>query len=660
MIKRLLIANRGEISFRIQKTCKSMNIETVAVYSDVDKHAIHVKNADQSICIGGAESSESYLNIKSIISAAITSKSDAIHPGYGFLSENANFADEVIKNNINFIGPDPSSIRAMALKSTARKMMADAGVPVVPGFSTEGNSKEDILKRSKEIGFPIIIKASAGGGGKGMKIARSEKELFLAIDSAKREAKSSFGNSKLIVEKYLENARHVEVQILGDMEGNIQVLSDRDCSTQRRYQKIIEESPAPGIDKEIRNEMAIQAIKVAKKVSYLGAGTVEFLLYKNKFYFIEMNTRLQVEHPVTELIYGIDLVEWQIRIANGENIKIDSYNKGHAIEARIYAENPELDFLPSPGKISNLTIPKSKNLRIDFGYSEGGDVPPYYDPMLGKIIALGRNREQAINFLSNVLKETKIAGIDTNIDFVRRIIEHQSFKKLLLGTDFIKNNSKDLFPPTVEKNLLLGISLCLFMIKRSEANKYLLTPWDRKDNWRHFGANVEKFIIESEKIQYNFECFTLNKGKYSFRILEPNPTKLVNISIFNNDGGREFKIRYNKKIFKIFLAKGEENSLSIIYKGYNLSINILDKFSSNYKVEMTSGSLDTPVPGKVAKVYVKSNQKVRSGDVLAVIEAMKMEHSIISPFDGTVKEISVREGEQVDEGYTIAEIEKSS
>ena len=658
MIKRLLIANRGEISLRIQKTCKRMNIETVAVYSDADKNARHVKNANKSISIGGADSKDSYLNIKSIIKAAIIAKADAVHPGYGFLSENADFAKEVLNKNLIFIGPNPSSIRAMALKSKAKTMMGESSVPIVPGFSIEKKSKVEILKNSEKIGFPIIIKASAGGGGKGMKIVRSEKDLFISIAAAKREAKSSFGNEKIIIEKYLENARHVEVQIIGDIEGNFAVLGDRDCSIQRRHQKVIEEAPAPNMNEKLRKKMASQAIKVAKKISYLGAGTVEFLVYKNNFYFIEMNTRLQVEHPVTELIFGVDLVEMQLRVANGEKIKISPLIKGHSIEARIYAENPELDFLPSPGKITNFSIPNSNNIRADFGYFEGDYVSSYYDSMLGKLIVHGKNREKAIKLLSGALKETLIVGVDSNIDFLRRIIDHQSFKKTSLGTSFIKNYWKDLFPSIEEKTLLLGISVCLFLIKRSRAKTNSTSPWDMMDSWRHFKPSGEKFIIEERKIQYNIECFSFDRGNYAFRILKPNLTKLVNISILNSDKGRIYSIKYNKKTLKVTLVKKEDNSLYVIYDGHHLKINVLERFSSNYKGELTSGSLEAPVPGKVAKVYVKNNQKVKKGIILVIIEAMKMEHSIIAPFDGIVKNIAVKEGEPIEEGHTVTELEK--
>ena len=658
MIKRLLIANRGEISLRIQKTCKRMSIETVAVYSDADKNARHVKNADKSISIGGAESKDSYLNIKSIIKAAIIAKADAVHPGYGFLSENADFAKEVLNKNLIFIGPNPSSIKAMALKSKAKTMMGESGVPIVPGFNIEKKNKAEILKNSEKIGFPIIIKASAGGGGRGMKIVRSEKDLFISIAAAKREAKSSFGNEKIIIEKYLENARHVEVQIIGDMEGNFAVLGDRDCSLQRRHQKVIEEAPAPNINEKLRKEMASQAINVAKKISYLGAGTIEFLVYRNNFYFIEMNTRLQVEHPVTELIFGVDLVEMQLRIANGEKIKINPLIKGHSIEARIYAENPELDFLPSPGKITNFSIPNSNNIRADLGYFEGDYVSSYYDSMLGKLIVHGKNREQAINLLSSALKATLIVGVDSNIDFLRRIIDHQSFKKLSLGTNFIENYWKDLFPSVEEKTLLLGISVCLFLIKRSGAKKYSSSPWEMMHSWRHCGASGEKFVIEERKVQYNVECFSFDRGNYSFRILKPNLTKLMNISIFNGDKERNYSIKYNKKTLKVTLVKKEDNCLYIIYDGYHLRLNVLERFSSNFKGELTSGSLEAPMPGKVAKVYVKNNQKVKKGTILAIIEAMKMEHSIIAPFDGIVKNIAVKEGEQIEEGHIVTELEK--
>jgi len=657
MIKRLLIANRGEIALRIQKTCKKMNIQSVSVYSDVDLDAPHVRNSDKAIHIGESESSKSYLNIKSIIKAALDANVDAIHPGYGFLSENPTFAEQVIKNNINFIGPNPSSIKAMALKSKARKMMADSNVPVVPGFSLEGYSKSQILSKVKNIGFPIIIKASAGGGGRGMKIVRSEKSLFLGIESAKRESKSSFGNDKLIVEKYLENARHVEVQVLGDRHGNFQVLSDRDCSMQRRHQKIIEEAPAPAIDKSTRKEMAKQAINVAKKVSYVGAGTVEFLFYKKKFFFIEMNTRLQVEHPVTEEIYGIDLVEWQIRIANGEKLNIKPISKGHAIEARIYAENPQNGFLPSPGRIEKLFIPSKKNIRIDFGYTEGNKVPPNYDSMLGKVIAKGNDRKQAISNLAGVLKKSHILGIESNLHFVRKIIENPSFKKPDIGTDFIKIHQDKLFPSDYEKKLLIGMAASIFLQKRSKLNIKNSNPWELKDSWRNSGNASEKLFLEVKKEKYNIEINNFEHKNFSYKILNSNDKDYTKISVKSETSKGEYDILHGKSLMTVVVYK-KDNVLSIIHEGYSLIVKVLDRFDINFGGESSSGSLDAPVPGKVAKVFVKKGQKVKEGDLLAVIEAMKMEHSIISPFNGRVKSLSVKEGEQIDEGHTISEIEK--
>ena len=659
MIKKILIANRGEIASRISHTCKSMGIQVVAVYSDADRNALHVREADKSIHLGDSLAENSYLNYKKIIKIALENKVDAVHPGYGFLSENPDFAKALKKNNIKFIGPSVSSMKSMSLKNDARSMMEKAGVPVLPGFSADGLSQKQILKKCENIGFPLIIKASAGGGGKGMHVINKKGEITNKLEGAKREALSSFGNDSILIEKYLQNPRHIEVQVLADNYGNIYTLSDRDCSIQRRHQKVIEEAPATNISLEVRKEMAFQAEQVAKNISYSGAGTIEFLLEKNNFYFLEMNTRLQVEHPVTELILGIDLVELQIRVVDNEKIILD-YNensiKGHAIEARVYAEIPEKNFQPSPGKIIEFNFPNKTYLRLDTGYMADDEVSSYYDPMIAKVIAYGENRNDAIKKISFALENTRLIGIKNNIDFLNKILKVPAFTAKNITTDFINKYWKKLIPSRESRDLLLETAAVIY-IKDRNFNKSVqsLSPWKNNDNWRHLGNDFENISLIYDKEIFNYGIKILN----STDILVVNKEGKHNntFKILNDNFSNRFSVLRNNEKTEVVYVKLNNDNIYINKNGYSLNIQIRDKFYLDLKLEASMGSMDSPVPGKIAKVFPKKNQQVKKGEILVIIEAMKMEHSILAPYSGKITKINVIEGQQVDEGYTVAQME---
>ncbi len=446
MIKKVLIANRGEIALRVIRACRELGISTVAVYSEADRYALHVRFADEAICIGPAPSKESYLNIPRILAAAEITNADAIHPGYGFLSENAQFVDICLSSGINFIGPRPEMISAMGDKSSAKETMKKAGVPVVPGSDGVVKDVEEAKRLAKEIGVPIIIKATAGGGGRGMRIVKDESEVEKAFQTARAEAEAAFGNPDVYIEKYLEEPRHIEIQLLGDSHGNVIHLGERDCSVQRRHQKLIEESPSPAIDEELRERIGNAAVKGAKSVKYLGAGTIEFLLDKHKnFYFMEMNTRIQVEHPVTEYVSGFDLIKSQIDIANGKKISAKKVKlQGHAIECRINAEDPNHDFRPSPGKITALHFCGGLGVRVDSHIYSGYEIPPNYDSLLAKLIVYGKNREEAIAKMYSALDECIIEGVHTTIPFHKKVMKSEKFRSGVFDTKFIETfNFKD-------------------------------------------------------------------------------------------------------------------------------------------------------------------------------------------------------------------------
>ena len=488
MIKKILVANRGEIACRIIKACKEMQISTVAVYSDVDSESPHVLMADEAILIGPANPSESYLDFDKIVDAAKQTNSDAIHPGYGFLSENGDFAKYVNDSDLVFIGPDPDTIKLMGDKAESKKMMAEAGVPTIPGNDGELSGNVDAVAR--DIGYPLMVKAAAGGGGKGMRIVESPEGLESAIEAASSEARNSFGNDTLILEKYLDQPRHLEVQILGDQQGNVIHLYERECSIQRRHQKIIEESPSPAINNKLRKMMGDAAVKAAKAVNYSNAGTVEFLFQDGKFYFLEMNTRIQVEHGVTEMVCGIDLVKWQIRVADGEALDFtqnDIKQRGHSIECRVYAEDPSRDFLPTPGLVRKMILPEGSGIRNDVGVSEGQEVTSDYDPLLAKVVVLDSCRNSAINRMDYALSNFVILGLITNQPFLRDIMKSEPYCKASFSTRFVEEHFSDWelgnpSPEVVATALLASKSAPEKVSTVSSRDPY--SPWSSKGSWR--------------------------------------------------------------------------------------------------------------------------------------------------------------------------------
>jgi acetyl-CoA carboxylase biotin carboxylase subunit len=489
---KILIANRGEIAIRIMRACRELGIKTVAVYSEADAHAQHVQFADEAILLGGAAPKESYLNVDALLRAARDSKADAIHPGYGFLSENASFAAAVESANLTFIGPSADSIRAMGDKAESKILMKKAGVPTVPGY--EGlETYEEFLKAANEIGYPVLVKAAAGGGGKGMRVVNAESELSEAIELAKREALNAFGDERLLIEKYLANAHHIEIQVFGDKHGNLVHLFERECSVQRRHQKIIEESPSPLLTPELREQIGQAAVNAAKAVGYYNAGTVEFIFdpILSSFFFLEMNTRLQVEHPITELVTGLDLVHWQIRIAAGEKFPFtqsDLHQHGHAIECRVYAEDPSTGFLPSTGKLLQFIQPQGPGIRVDSGFAVGDEVTHFYDPLLAKLIVHAERREEAINRMKNALNDFIVHGVVTNIDFMRAVLETDDFKQGKISTRWVETKFSGWTPPELELHALIAAALADVFFVGGKTQSAVSNETDPFNPWKQTGS----------------------------------------------------------------------------------------------------------------------------------------------------------------------------
>lgn len=679
MISKILIANRGEIACRIIKTCKKLNIKSVIIFSDSDRNCLFVKNADESYRIEGTSIQDTYLNIDKIIAIARVAQVDAIHPGYGFLSENSEFADKVVKAGIKFIGPSSAAILAMGLKSKAKELMQQALVPILPSYN---------LNDLKNIEYPVLIKAAAGGGGKGMRIVNDSKDLTEAVAAAKREALKYFANDELIIEKYLPQPRHVEVQILFDNHGNGVYLFERDCSLQRRYQKIIEEAPAPNISANLRAKLGEQALMAGKAVNYSGVGTIEFLLEGENFYFMEMNTRLQVEHPVTELITGLDLVELQIKVANGEVLPFkqsDLKIHGHAIEARLYAEDVLNNFLPATGIIKHLDFNVKDDVRIDSGIKALDEISIYYDPMLAKIIAHGADREKAILELQQALNNIYLIGVKNNLAFLLSCIQHENFINAKLSTNFIDNNIDNLIDNTLGASLgsmeldILWLTAGLYYNFYQESQlEHADDPWFKYYNWRNCQSNSTDFSLTFSTDRqvfsrnYNIEyldshqidashmqsCNTINGG--ALVVFENSANKYlckqISIKQINNMIDISFDVAILNKLenqkpveelrrISTKIIKTDEK-LNIFYGAklytvYDKSIKILD---SNTKRD---NSLFAPMPGTIIAINVENGSKVNEGDPLIILEAMKMEHTISAPNTGTVKNVNFKKGEQV-------------
>ncbi|EJG1532973.1 acetyl/propionyl/methylcrotonyl-CoA carboxylase subunit alpha [Vibrio parahaemolyticus] len=659
MFKRILIANRGEIACRIIKTAKSMAIETVAVYSEADRSSLHVKQADFAEFIGPAPASESYLDIDAIIDAAKKWQADAIHPGYGFLSENPKLAKACSENGIVFIGPSTSAIEAMGSKSQAKAIMSEANVPLVPGYHGADNSVEHLLTEAEKIGYPVMLKATQGGGGKGMRVVNSAAEMPLAIDGAQREALSSFSDKQLLIEKCILQPRHVEVQVFADQHGNCVYLSDRDCSIQRRHQKVVEEAPAPGLSDELRKQMGEAAVQAAKAIDYVGAGTVEFLLdSRGQFYFMEMNTRLQVEHPVTELITGVDLVEWQFNVAAGEHLPISQSeitHSGHSIELRIYAEDADNDFMPSTGRIDYLHEPVSDrnvrlaHVRVDSGVTQGDTISEYYDPMISKLIVWGQTRDIALKQLKQALTQYHVCGVTTNIGYLHSIVSQPAFTNIELDTGFLVTHQQSI-------NEQQSVSDSIWLTLATVARWNVLTS--KSGNSTLPAPTTQGFRLSVNNV-------------YRFNFTDANANHQVRLQQSSQDTEAHFTVRCGEELHQVtllesgnqfiadidnvrytFNALNDEQKTTVLYLGQQRTFAHQPSFESP-KGKDDELSPTAPLNGVISAVMVNKGDKVAAGAPLLVLEAMKMEYTITAPVAATVDEVFYQHGDQVQHGSIL-------
>ncbi len=660
MFKKILIANRGEIACRIIKTAKRLGIKTVSICSDPDENAPHVNLADEYINIGGQSSAESYLVISKIIDALKSSKADAVHPGYGFLSENVQFRDEVHKAGKIFIGPPSQAISLMGDKIESKKLAKNAGVSIVPGGLNTIKSLDKAIIEAKKIGYPLMVKASAGGGGKGMRIAFNEKELKENFNSAINEAKSSFGDDRVFIEKFIEFPKHIEIQVLGDQFGNFIHLGERECSIQRRHQKVIEEAPSPFVDESLRQKMVEQSIKLAKAVGYYSAGTVEFVVDKNKnFYFLEMNTRLQVEHPVTELTTGIDLVEQMIRIAYGDKLKVQQKDisfKGNAIECRIYAEDSAKNFLPSIGRLTRYIEPFGKKIRIDSGVVEGSEISMFYDPMISKLCTYSYDRASTINEMLNALDRYFIEGVETNKDFLSNILQNKKFQQGTFSTSFISEN----YPKGYNSyNIDIKEKEILYCVATFINFKYLMRAASIANQLKGFNKTVGNIWNVTDKskqveVKINYNNFNNN---YDLYLLDKHISIKSNWKI----GYPLFSAIVDNKLH-YFSIRRNGPRISINHKGCMLELMVLsqrhselNKIMKPRKKEDKSKFLMAPMPGLLVSILVKENDSVEEGQALAVIEAMKMENIIKSEKKSVIKKVNCKEGDSLEVDQVILE-----
>jgi 3-methylcrotonyl-CoA carboxylase alpha subunit len=667
MFEKILIANRGEIACRIARTAKRLGVRTVAVYSEADKRALHVASCDEAWLIGPAHPRDSYLRGDRILDVARKSGAQAIHPGYGFLSENADFARACQQTGFVFIGPPPTAIEAMGSKSAAKALMEKAGVPLVPGYHGDAQESATLEKEAGRIGYPVLIKACAGGGGKGMRVVNQAAEFAEALASAKREAASSFGDDRVLIEKYLTRPRHIEMQVFADMHGACLHLFERDCSVQRRHQKILEEAPAPGMSEERRKQMGDAAVTAAKAVGYVGAGTVEFIAEQSgRFYFMEMNTRIQVEHPVTEMITGLDLVEWQLRVASGEALPLSQEQlplSGHAIEARIYAEDPARGFLPTAGRVEHLRQPQaSSHVRIDSGVQAGDEVGVYYDPMIAKLIAWDRDRASALRRLRTALGEYQVAGVITNLSFLSAVTAHPAFADAdrdpgSLDTALIERNRAELFPePAPAPDAILAIAVLSESLRmdREAASTAArsndpYSPWHLRHGWRLNEDNHHAFVLVDAGKRKQIVAH-YRGGGYLLEL--PAGGSIKASASYAGDGTIEVELDGRRSRATVARRTGE---LTVFAGGGSYRL----EFEKPVAIEEEdpSGRLVSPLPGSVIDVLVGSGETVAKGQALMIIEAMKMEHTISAPKRGTVRQIYFSKGEQVAEGAQLLEFE---
>ena len=652
----LLIANRGEIACRVIRTAKAMGLRTVAVYSEADRDAMHVADADEAVLLGPARARDSYLNIERVIEAARQSGAEAVHPGYGFFSESAEFAQACFEAGFIFVGPTADMIRAMGSKSGSKMLMEKAGVPLVPGYHGEAQDDATLAKAAGHIGFPVLVKASAGGGGRGMRIVRSAGELSAALISAKREAKAAFGDDRMLIEKFVENPRHIEVQIIGDSHGNLLSLFERECTLQRRHQKVIEEAPSPTLDSTQREAVCAAARKAAAAVNYVGAGTIEFVSNGKDVFFIEMNTRLQVEHPVTELITGIDLVEWQLRVAFGEKLPKTQDQitlNGHAIEARIYAENPHKNFMPSVGRIRTWHTPEPSNgLRIDAGYRQGDMVSPHYDAMLAKVIAWAPTRDAAIERLNRGLEETDIRGVVTNIPFLSALVTHPDVRANAIDTGFIERELKVLTPPAAATgNLELCAAVAAILIEEAKVTRAeASSPW-RTAGWMPVGRRQRVFTFRQGQDAEHRVSLHYGNGPAKISIDE---REFAFTSAPTIDGGFDLTLD-GMKSHVVAVIEGHE--LYLRTRNGRFDLHWVDPFGGDDEEQVGEDKIVAPLPGTVVALLAEIGAKLEKGAPILTLEVMKMEQTLRAPFAGVLKLIKCKVGDIVQEGVELAEIE---
>ena len=677
MFKKILIANRGEIACRVAATAARMAIRTVAVYSDADAGAKHVQACDEAVHIGGSAPKDSYLRWEKIIEVALATGAQAIHPGYGFLSENEAFAKACADAGLVFIGPPPSAIQAMGLKAESKQLMEKAGVPLVPGYHGSGQGEALLQSEADRIGYPVLIKASAGGGGKGMRAVDKSEDFADALASCKREAINSFGDDAVLIEKYVQRPRHIEIQVFGDTQGNYVYLFERDCSVQRRHQKVLEEAPAPGVTQAMREQMGAAAVAAARAVNYVGAGTVEFIVEQKpdgsmRFFFMEMNTRLQVEHPVTEAITGLDLVEWQLRVASGEPLPLQQSElkiNGHAIEARICAETPDNNFLPATGTLHVYGLPPctsfalaNQGVRVDSGVRQGDTISPFYDSMVAKLIVHGSTREEALARLDAALMQTHIVGLATNVQFLRHVVGSASFANAELDTALIPREAGVLFNQD-KVGLPLAAAALVAHTLDQEAQKVQtshdaqgwIDPWAQRDSWRSHGATLRSF---SAVYQEQSELLQLTRAHTKGLLLQAHgKTEPLQFERSKKDGANgalditfgtqriQAQVYDHGEVLHVFTPLGAT------------TITRVDALAHAGDTQGEAGRLTAPMPGKVVSFAVKAGDRVKKGQALAIMDAMKMEHTIAAPADGVVAELLFAPGDQVTEGAELLRLE---
>src|SRR3990167_2897770 len=665
MFKKILIANRGEIACRVAATARRMGVKTVAVYSDADANAKHVAVCDEAVHIGGSAPKDSYLRWERIIEAAKQTGAQAIHPGYGFLSENEEFAQACQNAGLVFIGPPPSAIKDMGLKAESKQLMEKAGVPLVPGYHGANQDAALLQAEADRIGYPVLIKASAGGGGKGMRAVDKSEDFAAALASCKREAINSFGDDAVLIEKYVQRPRHIEIQVFGDTLGNYVYLFERDCSVQRRHQKVLEEAPAPGLSPEMRAQMGLAAVAAARAVHYVGAGTVEFIVEQRQdgsmnFFFMEMNTRLQVEHPVTEAITGQDLVEWQLRVASGEPLPLmqdELRITGHAIEARICAENPDNNFLPATGALNVYGLPDCVTfergaVRVDSGVRQGDAISPFYDSMVAKLIVHGDTREQALALLDEALAQTHIVGLATNVQFLRMVARTDSFAKANLDTALIPREEAVLFQQERVGLPLAAAAAVAQTLLRERASEGV-DPFSRRDGWRSHGLVERRFEFDFSGTHAKASLAYLHDGALRLTVGE-GPDAVSGALVFT-DTARGIDLQFaGQRTLATVYAQGETDH--VFTPQGATQIVAIDLLAHAGEEQDEGGRLTAPMPGKVVSFSVKAGDKVSKGQPLAVMEAMKMEHTIAAPVDGVVAELLYAPGDQVAEGAELLKL----